>query len=101
VKLCQACSGSCLRGRKSWPFLDMADMVWYRTPSTMASYILFVFCLLCVYLFLFFFLDRISLCKSGCPIDHAGLKLRDLPASTSQVLGLKVCASTARCSFTL
>ena len=29
-------------------------------------------------------------------VDQAGLKLRDLPASASQVLGLKVCATTAR-----
>jgi hypothetical protein len=29
-------------------------------------------------------------------VDQAGLKLRNLPASASQVLGLKVCATTAR-----
>jgi hypothetical protein len=27
-------------------------------------------------------------------VDQAGLELRDLPASASQVLGLKVCATT-------
>jgi hypothetical protein len=36
----------------------------------------------------------------GCPgthfVDQAGLKLRNLPASASQVLGLKACATTAR-----
>ena len=41
---------------------------------------------------LFFF------CSPGCPgthsIDQAGLKLRNLPASASRVLGLKVCATT-------
>jgi hypothetical protein len=35
-----------------------------------------------------------SLCSPGCPgthsVDQAGLKLRDLPASASRVLGLKV-----------
>jgi hypothetical protein len=35
----------------------------------------------------------------GCPgthfVDQAGLKLRNLSASTSQVLGLKLCATTA------
>jgi hypothetical protein len=51
--------------------------------------------------FLFFvFQDRISLYSSGCPgthsVDQAGLKLRDPPASASQVLGLKACATTAR-----
>jgi hypothetical protein len=39
--------------------------------------------------------DRVSLCSPGCPgthsVDQAGLKLRNLPASASQVLGLKVC----------
>ena len=35
----------------------------------------------------------------GCPgthfVDQAGLELRNLPASASRVLGLKVCATTA------
>jgi hypothetical protein len=39
--------------------------------------------------------DRVSLGSPGYPgtcfVDQAGLKLRDLPASTSQVLELKVC----------
>jgi hypothetical protein len=42
----------------------------------------------------------VSLCSHGCPgihfVDQAGLKLRNPPASASQVLGLKVCATTAR-----
>jgi hypothetical protein len=53
--------------------------------------------------FFFFFLvfqDRVSLCSPGCPrthsVDQAGLKLRNPPASASQVLGLKACATTAR-----
>jgi hypothetical protein len=40
--------------------------------------------------------DRVSLCSPGCPgihfVDQAGL--RNLPASASQVLGLKVCTTT-------
>jgi hypothetical protein len=36
-------------------------------------------------------------CSPGCPgthfVDQAGLELRNLPASASQVLGLKACAS--------
>ena len=48
---------------------------------------------------LFFFQDRVSLCSPGCPrahsVDQAVLKLRNLPASASQVLGLKACATTA------
>jgi hypothetical protein len=43
-----------------------------------------VFCLF------LFFQDRISLCSPGCPgthsVDHTGLKLRNPPASASQVL---------------
>jgi hypothetical protein len=49
----------------------------------------------------FFFLvlpDRVSLCSPGCPgthfVDQVILKLRNLPASASQVLGLKACATT-------
>jgi hypothetical protein len=45
-----------------------------------------------------FVLDRVSLYSPGCPgthfVDQADLKLRNLPASASQVLGLKVCATT-------
>jgi hypothetical protein len=43
------------------------------------------------------FRDRVSLCSSGCPgthsVDQAGIELRNLPASASQVLGLKVCTT--------
>jgi hypothetical protein len=45
-----------------------------------------------------YFQDRVSLCIPGCPgtysVDQAGLELRDPPASASQVLGSKVCATT-------
>lgn len=48
-------------------------------------------------LWITFFKERVSLCSPDRPgtlyIDHVVLKLRDLPASTFQVLGLKVCAS--------
>jgi hypothetical protein len=60
--------------------------------SLFLSFFLFVF------LFLFFFFrDRVSLYSPGCPgthsVDQAGLKLRNSPASASQVLGLKACAT--------
>jgi hypothetical protein len=52
------------------------------------------------FVFFFFFRDRVSLCSPGCPgthsVDQASLELRNLPASASQVLGLKVCATTAQ-----
>jgi hypothetical protein len=39
----------------------------------------------------------VSLCSPGCPgthsVDQAGFELRNLPASASQVLGLKACAT--------
>jgi hypothetical protein len=55
------------------------------------SFVCFVlFCLLV-------FWDRVSVCSPGCPgthsVDQAGLKLRNPPASASQVLGLKACAT--------
>jgi hypothetical protein len=49
------------------------------------------------------FRDRVSLCSPGCPgthsVDQAGPELRNLPASASQMLGLKACATTARLSL--
>jgi hypothetical protein len=43
---------------------------------------------------LFVFQDRVSLYSPGCPgthsVDQADLELRNLPASASHVLGLKV-----------
>jgi hypothetical protein len=60
---------------------------------------LFVFVLF-LFVCLFVFRDRVSLCSPGCPgthyVDQAGLQLRNPPASASQVLGLKACATTAR-----
>jgi hypothetical protein len=50
-----------------------------------------------IVLFCFVFRDRVSLCSPGCPgthsVDQAGLELRNLPASASQVLGLKAKAT--------
>jgi hypothetical protein len=51
------------------------------------------------------FQDRVSLCSPGCPgthsVDQAGLELRNPPASASQILGLKACATTAPGSLCL
>jgi hypothetical protein len=60
----------------------------------------FCFVLFCLFLFLFlFFQDRVFLYHPGCSgthsVDQAGLELRNPPASASQVLGLKACATTA------
>jgi hypothetical protein len=63
------------------------------------SFFLFVLFYFCFVLFFSVFQDRVSLYSPGCPgthfVDQAGLELRNLPASASQVLGLKACATTA------
>jgi hypothetical protein len=67
---------------------------WAISPAP-KKYILFCFVLFC----LFCFRDRVSLYSPGCTgthsVDQAGLKPRNSPASASQVLGLKACATTA------
>jgi hypothetical protein len=64
---------------------------------------LFLVFVVVVVVFVFAFRVRVSLCSLGCPgthsVDQAGLELRNLPASASQVLGLKACATTARLFF--
>jgi hypothetical protein len=59
-----------------------------------------IYPLMVVCLFALFFPDRVSLCNPGCPgthsVDQAGLKLRNPPASASQVLVLQACTTTAR-----
>jgi hypothetical protein len=53
--------------------------------------------LVCLFVcFVLFFRGGVSLCSPGThSVDQAGLKLRNLPACASQVLGLKVCVTTA------
>jgi hypothetical protein len=64
------------------------------TPSLDLYFLFVCFC------FCFCFWDRVSLYSPGCPgtlsVDQAGLELRNPPASASQVLGLKACATTTR-----
>jgi hypothetical protein len=64
-------------------------------------FVFFCFLFVCLFVcFFFVFRDRVSLCSPGCPgthsVDQAGLELRNPPASASQVLGLKACATTAQ-----
>jgi hypothetical protein len=68
--------------------------------SLSSSFIIYLFIYLSIYLSIYLFIyllvfrDRVSLCSLGClgthSGDQAGLELRNLPASASQVLGLKV-----------
>jgi hypothetical protein len=80
---------------KSLPVSDSLSL--FFTQFRIAAYI-FGCCL-----FGLVFHDRISLCSPGCPgthsVDPAGLKLRNLLASASQVLGLKACIITAWLHF--
>jgi hypothetical protein len=60
---------------------------------------------ICLLFFFLVFRDRVSLCSPGCPgthsVDQAGLELRNLPVSASQVLKIKVCATTAQLIYLL
>jgi hypothetical protein len=70
-----------------------------RPGSTLLLLFFFLFCFVW-FGFVLCFQDRVSLCSPGWPgthfVDQAGVKLRNPPASASQVLGLKACATTAR-----
>jgi hypothetical protein len=81
-----------------------------KTFKWTRSYIFFLFCF--CFCFVFFvvvlfcfvlFRDRVTLYSSGCPethfVDQADLELRNLLASASQGLGLKVCATTTQLLF--
>jgi hypothetical protein len=84
-----------------------AVSAFIRQAILPALYCDFLFCFVLFLVFGFWrqvFGDRVSLYSPGCPgthsVDQAGLELRNLPASASQVLGLKACATTARyCDF--
>ena len=69
-------------------------------PSFFPSFLSFLFFFFLFILVFEFFGDRASLYSSGCPgthsADQTGLKPRNPPASASQVLGLKACATTTR-----
>jgi hypothetical protein len=55
------------------------------------------FVVVVVFVCLFVFQDRVSLCSPGCPgthsVDQAVLELRNSPVSASRVLGSKACAT--------
>jgi hypothetical protein len=65
----------------------------------------YLFIYLFIYLIFWVFRDRVSLYSPGCPgthsVDQAGLELRNPPASASQVLGLKMCATMPGSVFKL
>jgi hypothetical protein len=77
----------------SWFYLALAQCFFTMLFWKDNVYLLFYFIFLV-------FRDRVSLYSPGYPgthfVDQVGLELRNPPASASQVLGLKVCATTAR-----
>jgi hypothetical protein len=72
---------------------------FYSTKTLSLSFFFFClfFVLFWVFCFVLVFRDRVSLYSPGCPgthfVDQADLELRNLPASASRVLGLKVCTT--------
>jgi hypothetical protein len=74
-----------------WSFLLLLLLFWF-------VFCLFVFCFVSVFFFLLFFETGVLCVSSDCPgthsVDQASLKLRDLPASASQVLGVNLFAAT-------
>jgi hypothetical protein len=84
-----------LRGYKETRFTFYSNP-YLRTTPKKTFFCFLVFVLFC---FFVFFRDRVSLCGPDCPgthsVDQAGLELRNLPASASQVLGLTAWATTA------
>jgi hypothetical protein len=76
-------------------YRQKAGMLYTGIHAGKTLFLLFV-CFLGFFWFLVF-RDRVSLYSPGCPgthfVDQAGLELRNLPASTSRVLGLKACAT--------
>jgi hypothetical protein len=60
-------------------------------------YVVVVGCLFVWFGLVLVFQDRVSLCSPGClgthSVNQVGPKLRNLPASASQVLGLKACST--------
>ena len=73
------------------------SLLYQRTCLASLGLLFFIF------FYFLFFRDRVSLCSPGClgthSVDQAGLELRNSPASASQVLGLKACATTVRRQF--
>ena len=70
-----------------WVFNSIPLIYMFVAVTVTCSVFCFFVC------FVLFFPGRVSLYSPGCPgthfVDLAGLKLRNLPASASQVLGLR------------
>jgi hypothetical protein len=73
---------------QKWPYYEVR----------LTKFALVLFLLFFIYFYFLFFRDTVSLYSPGClgnhVVDQAGLELKNMPASASWVLGLKVCATT-------
>ena len=111
--------GFCCRIKTPWPRWDGGEWVYFATfrshSITEGSQgrngsrghgwvlligLLSVACSAFLSFLFFFLLDRVSRYSPGCTgtysVDQDGPKLRDPPASVSQVLGLKACTTTTQ-----
>jgi hypothetical protein len=79
-------------------FCGSLDVSTFCFGLVFVFFFLVVVVVFCFLFFVFFLRDSVSLYSPGCPgthfVDQAGLELRNPPASASQVLGLKACATT-------
>jgi hypothetical protein len=79
------------------PPLPLSPSLYARETGTAEPSLQSLYCWdFCLFVFVS---DRVSLYSPGCPgthsVDPAGLKLRNLLTSASQMLGLKACTTTA------
>jgi hypothetical protein len=81
-----------------WPLCPWSSREFQSRLGTELLFVVVVVVLVLV------FQVRVSLCSPGYPgthfVDQTGLELRNLPASASQVLGLKVCTTTTQQNWT-
>jgi hypothetical protein len=81
---------------ESTPYPNIWDIMKAGLFCLFVCFVLFWY--VCLF-FCLFFKTEFLLYSLGCPgthsVDQAGLELRNPPASASQVLGLKACATTA------
>ena len=85
-------------------FISLQERFFFVFVFLNSSALNILQCFFFSFFFFFFWLfrDRVSLYSPGCPgthsVEQAGLELRNPPASASQVLGSKACATTTRLS---
>lgn len=80
-------------------YILVEDYLWFLACNDADNFVVFCccFCFVFGWFWFFCFQDKTwFLCGPGYPgthsVDQGGIKVRDFPASTSGMLGLKVCA---------